>query len=310
MSRLFRTGEPSRRPRIRAALLLGAAVLSVGLTSCGSDDDNDAASGDAAEVSIKIGHQGFAESEILAHLYGDVLDDNGYKVEYQSFSDRAAIYAALDSGDIDLVPDYAASAVEFLNGNAGEATPDVDETVTALTAQLEKKNLAAGKASPAVDSNSLVVPADSDMSKISDLTDDLVLGGPQDCPSNASCLPAITDVYGVDLTAKFVPLDAGGPLTVSALKSGDIDVAVLFSTDPAIVVNDFKVLKDDKGIFNADNIIPVGTSALVGDTLAMLDKVSAALTTDNLTELVKKVAIDKEDADEVAKTFVADNKLK
>ena len=305
----------NRKLAAAVALIAAVAMIAVG---CGDDkDDSSSSSGSdsSSKPEVKIGTQAFGESEILGQIYGQVLESQGYKVTYQSFKDRAAIYAAIDSGDINFVPEYAASAVEFLNGNAGEASPDVDATVKALQAQLAKKGLVALEPSEAVDSNSLVVTKETstseNLTKISDLKEGTKLGGPQDCPSNAGCLPALKPTYGIDLSSTFVPLDASGPLTKSALKEGDVQVAVIFSTDSAIAENDWIVLEDDKGIFNADNIIPVVTQALADDAdlVKLVNDTSAALTTKNLTDMNKQYDVDKEDADAIAKAFIADNKL-
>ena len=298
--------------RLRRAALIGiAAVPLLGLAACGGDDAKDSGSGGDAEPAkeITIAHQAFGESEIAARIYGAALEGEGYTVEYQSFKDRAAIYAAFESGDVDLVPEYAATALEFLNGNAGEASPEIEPTMDKLEAQLADKDLAAGAPSDAVDSNSLVVTkatsTDRGVTKISDLTADLRLGGPQDCPTNAGCIPALKSAYSLDFSSTFVPLDLGGPLTKKALEQGDIDVAVIFSTDASIADKDWVVLADDKGIFNADNIVPVGTKALLDEVLASLDKVSAKLNTANVTKMNKRYDIDKDDAETVAKDFVS-----
>lgn len=309
--------NPTRRPRWRTAAVLGLAALPIlGLAACGDDTKDsktDSGATAADKGTITIAHQAFGESEIAAHIYGDVLAEDGYTVKYQSFKDRAAIYAALKSGDVDLVPEYAASALEFLNGNEGEASPKIGPTMTAFEAQLAKIDLEAGKPSGAVDTNSLVVSEktskDKNITKISDLTADMKLGGPQDCPTNAGCIPALKSTYNLDFTATFSPLDLGGPITKKALENGDIDVAVLFSTDALIAKNNWVVLEDDKGIFNADNIVPVGTKKLVDATRSTLDKVSAKLTTANVTALNKRYDLDKEDADVIAKSFISDNGL-
>lgn len=297
------TTHRASRQGVRVAAVGLLAVASLGLVACGSDDKD----------TITIGHQAFGESEIAAHIYGDVLEADGYTVKYQSFKDRAAIYAAFESGDVDLTPEYAASGLEFLNGNAGEASPDIDATLSKLSEQLTAKKLKAAAASKAVDTNSLVVTEatskDRGITKISDLTDDLKLGGPQDCPSNAGCIPALKSKYGLDLSKNFVPLDLGGPLTKKALTNGDIDVAVLFSTDASIAAEKWVVLTDDKGIFSADNIVPVGTAKLIDAAKADLDKVSAKLTTKGVTALNKRYDIDKEDADVIAKDFIKDEGL-
>ncbi len=142
------------------------------------------------------------------------------------------------------------------------------------------------------------------LSKVSDLTPDLVLGGPADCPENASCLPGLERVYGLDLSAGFTPLDGAGPLTVAALEAGEIDVAILFSTGGVIADKGWVVLEDDLGLINADNVIPVTTDAVIEaygtDFLAVVNEVSAALSTEELAELNRRYDIDKEDASAIA----------
>ena len=225
------------------------------------------------------------------------------------------MFASFESGDINFSAEYAASALEFLNGFAGEATADVDETVALLQTQLEPKGLAAFTPSPAVDSNSFVVTAETaeelGLDNVSDLTADLTLGGPPDCPENPGCLPGLESTYGIDLSGNFVPLDGGGPLTVAALEEGEIDVAILFSTNGIIADKGWVVLNDDKGLFNADNIMPVLSQDVIdaygADLQALVDSISAALTTEGLTELNRRVDIELEDADAVAIDWLTEN---
>jgi osmoprotectant transport system substrate-binding protein len=286
-------------------------LAAFGLAGCSSDDDS--SNDNDPTKKVTIGHQAFGESEILAHIYGDALAPAGYEVSYQSFGDRAAIYAAIEAGEVQLVPEYAATALEFLNGNAGEASPDIISTAAKLETALAEKDLAAAEASAAVDSNSLVVTgqkaSDESLKKISDLSADMKLGGPQDCPTNAGCIPALKETYDLDFSGNFTPLDLGGPLTKQALEKGDIDVAVLFSTDSSIAKNKWVVLEDDKGIFNADNVIPVGTADFVEANAEVLDSVSEKLSTANLTEMNREFDVDKKDAAEIAEAFVQDNGL-
>lgn len=142
---------------------------------------------------------------------------------------------------------------------------------------------------------------------------DLVLGGPPDCPTNPYCIGGLQEVYGVDLSENFVSLDGGGPLTVEALRNGEIDVAVLFSTNAVIADEGWVVLEDPDGLINADNIVPVMSDELVesyGDSFtALVDEVSAALDTEQLTELNRQFEIELLDADEVARTWLEENDL-
>ena len=141
-------------------------------------------------------------------------------------------------------------------------------------------------------------------------TQDLTLGGPADCETNPFCIPGLQRVYDIDLTDGFVPLEAG--VVADALDSGDIDIAVLFSTSGVIADKGWVVLEDDQNMLAADNVIPVLTTELndaYPDLAGVADDVSAGLTTENLTELNKRFDIDAEDADAIATSFLEDNDL-
>lgn len=131
----------------------------------------------------------------------------------------------------------------------------------------------------------------------------MVLGGPPECPERPFCLPGLEETYGIEF-AEFKPLDVGGPLTVRALKGGQIDVGLLFSTSSAIVANDFVLLEDDKSLQTAENIAPVVSDQVDDDAIALLDEVSGALTTENITELNGRVELDQEDPADVAADFL------
>jgi osmoprotectant transport system substrate-binding protein len=137
----------------------------------------------------------------------------------------------------------------------------------------------------------------------------LTLGGPPECPERPFCIPGLRDTYGIEF-GEFVPLDVGGPLTVEALTNGDIDVALLFSTQSVIAQNDWVVLEDDMGLQNTELITPVVRADVLDGTIEeRLNAISAALTTENVTELNGRVEIDAEDPAAVAADFLAQNNL-
>jgi glycine betaine/choline ABC-type transport system substrate-binding protein len=132
----------------------------------------------------------------------------------------------------------------------------------------------------------------------------LTLGGPPECPQRPFCIPGLRDVYGVEF-GNFVALDVGGPLTVEALQSGEIDVGLLFSTSSVIEENGWVVLEDDKNLQNAENITPVVRSEVLDDTITeRLNAISAALDSETITQLNSRVEIDGEDPADVAADFL------
>jgi osmoprotectant transport system substrate-binding protein len=266
--------------------VIGAALLAVALvaTACGSGDG---ASQDGPAISI--GAQNFGESAILAEVYGQALEDAGYQVSIQPLGGfRDIVLGSFESGEINFTPEYAASMLEFLNEDVSEATGDAAETTDILQGYLDDLDLVAFTPSPAVDTNGFVVTPETSESMgitaISDLAgkeSELTLGGPPDCATNPFCIPGLQEVYGVDLSGSFTPLDAGS-VTVQALGAGEIDVAVIFSTSGVIADKGWILLEDDQNMLAADNVVPVVTAEVAGaygdDFRSLVDEVSAAMT--------------------------------
>lgn len=264
---------------------------------------------DAPEITI--GAQDFGESAIVAELYKQCLEAAGFTVSIQELGGyRDLELAAFEGGDINLAPEYAAALLEALNDNAGEATADAAETTDLLNGYLADQGLVALEPSDAVDTNAFVITQDTSdelgITTISDLADhtDLVLGAPPDCEVNAFCLPGLLSTYDIDLSAGYTALE---PAAIQpALDAGEIDIALLFSTDSRIVTNGYVLLEDDQSMLAADNVLPVLTTELseVAGLADVLDLVSASLSTDELTEMNRRFDVDVEDADAIATGFL------
>jgi len=137
----------------------------------------------------------------------------------------------------------------------------------------------------------------------------LVLGGPPECPQRPFCAKGLTDTYGITFK-EFKPLDTGGPITVAAVKGGQVDVGLLFTSDPAIAANGFVLLEDDKHLQLADNIVPVLRQAVLDahpEILGLLNGVTAKLSQTELTNLNKAVAVDGQDPAEAATAWLTAN---
>jgi osmoprotectant transport system substrate-binding protein len=197
---------------------------------------------------IKIGAADFAESATLGALYELVLDAAGYDATVQTIGKREIYYAALTKGDLQVVPEYAGTLTEFINGQvngkdaAALASGDVDKTVTALKDIGGKQGLTFGKASKAADQNAFAVTtAFAEKHGVKTLSEfaakcsgkETVLGGPAECPQRPFCQPGLEKTYKIQF-GKFVSLDAGGPQSLDGLKKGTVSIALVFSSDGSL----------------------------------------------------------------------------
>ena len=250
---------------------------------------------------IRVAAFSFTESEILAELYSQALRAKGYPTgPVVQGGPRELIQPALAEGLLDVVPEYAGSALSFLTLGTVGGSANVTDTHDALTLVVTPLNIVALEPAPAQDSNAIVVTqATADrfgLRDISDLTSvgaRLVFGGPPECEQRRLCLAGLESVYGIEFR-EFIPLDTGGPLTLQALRSGGIDVALLFTTDPAIVSEDLVVLTDDRGLQPSENVTPLLRREVLAThgegVVRTLDAVSALLTTADLRSLIGEVA--------------------
>ena len=137
----------------------------------------------------------------------------------------------------------------------------------------------------------------------------MVLGGPPEFETRPEGVVGLEDVYGVTF-GEFRALDAGGPLTINALKNGQVDAADIFTTDPNILLNDWVVLEDPEDLFRAQRVLPlISTGAATDGVTAVLDGVSAQLTTEDLLALNEQVIIDQQDPAAVAGQWLAEKGL-
>ena len=249
------------------------------------------------ESTVLIGSFDFTEGAILSHLYAGVLESAGFDVKVESVATREIMEPALEQGHIDVVPEYQGTLLRFLRPLAdfeaeGEAGEVLDEA-------LEARGLVALEAAPGENQNVLVVTSETasehDLSKISDLEEiagEMVFGGPPECPARPLCLLGLERVYGLEFES-FRPLDAGGPLTLAALNGGEIDVGLLFGTDPAIDRDGLVVLVDDEHLQPAENILPVVRAEVLEENddafSEPLNELSARLTTETLRQLNSRV---------------------
>jgi osmoprotectant transport system substrate-binding protein len=287
------------------------AILALALvaTACGGSG------GSTEGEPIDVASFGFNESVIVAEIYAQALERAGYTVERSmNLGAREVVKPALESGEIDLVPEYIGTIDSFLGGSP---TSDADATHEEAKGLYEESGVTLLDYSPAEDKNAYVVTAETasanNLVTISDLAPvagDFKFGGPPECPEREFCLQGLETVYGLEF-AEFVPLDAAGPITIEALDHGDIDMALLFSSQGVIAEKGWVVLEDDMGLQPAENLVPAIRQEVLdayGDDLAnLLSEVSQKIEQGDLTEMNKRADLDGEDPAVIAGEWLDDN---
>ncbi len=262
---------------------------------------------------IKIGSKDFTEAILVAELYAQVLEDNGFTVERKlNLGGTPIAHAALLAGDIDLYPEYTSTGLLTILKQS--ALKDPNEIQTAVKQGYEQLfNLTWLERSPFNDSQGLAttkqVSDEYSIKTYSDLAKkagELRLGGPAEFAEREDGVKGLQAAYGDFQFAEFKQLGTGA-LRYDALQNGDIDVVVVATTDARIAADELVVLEDDKALYPIYNIAPV----IRQDTLAAnpqiaeaLAKLAPLLTDSVITGLNAEVDIDGKEPTDVARVFL------
>ncbi|SDQ16789.1 ABC transporter substrate-binding protein [Quadrisphaera sp. DSM 44207] len=324
---------PSTRARLRALPLIAAGTLLLAGCGGGGDPLDPSAGGSASSSSaagggggtVVVGGAGFTESQVLQEMYTALLEDAGYTVETVTADNRELYYPALQSGEIDVIPEYAATLAEFVNRSLNGpdapqvASADVTATVEALQAQLEAAGGRVSVLEPAeaASQNAFAVArATAEADGLATLSDLAALGRPirlaatEECPTRPLCEPGLEQTYGLDIT-QVLPLGYSSIPAKQAVQQGQADLALVGSTDATVEQFDLVVLEDDRGVQLADNVIPAVSSELADDEqlAGALDSLSAVLTTDDLAQLNAQVDAERQLPADVARAYLEEQGL-
>ncbi len=293
--------------RVRSRLLALLAGIGLLAAACGNPMEGGAGRGE-----IVIGASDVGETLLLAQIYAGALRNAGSEnvSVHPPVGGREVVVEALRDRSLSLVPDYSGNLLRYFDENT-EATTSQEvytELRRALPAGFEVLDQA-----PAEDTDVLVVRRDlanqgvRTISDLAPLCGDLVFGGPGQWADRWR--EKIKELYGCEFK-QITVTDTGGPVTVAALRSGDIQVADLFSTSATIENNGFVPLEDDKSMFPAQNIVPLAArGALSEREKQALNEVSAVLTTEKLTRLNVEFSEEKRHPLDIAEDFLRENGL-
>ncbi|MFD0037757.1 ABC transporter substrate-binding protein [Streptomyces anulatus] len=313
----------SRTSRIAGAVV-GMVALAGSLAACGGDSlekekGGSGSAGDGKKGSLVVGSASFTESKVLAELYAQILGDAGYSTSITTVKNRELYEPSLEKGEIDVVPEYAATIAEFLNAKVNgakkaQAAPVASGDAAATVAALEKlagplglKVLPVGKA---VDQNAFAVSKEfaekNNLTTLSDLGKSKIkvkIAAGDECEVRPFCAPGLKKTYGIDVTG-IDPKGVGTPQSKQAVRDGKVQLVLTTTTDA--VLDGLVFLEDDKKLQNADNVLPVLNAADAGapEIAEALGKLTSALTTEDLAELNRKVDAERAKPADVAKEYL------
>lgn len=287
-------------------------AFAVGLAGCSSANSLE---GDSASTSdaIVIGSQDYYSSEIIAEIYAQALETAGYEVEREFRIGQREVYVSeIEDGSIDLFPEYTGPLLSYWEPET--SARQSDEVYDALVAAAPG-GLNVLDQSSATDQNSYVVTREFSeqygVTSIGDLAAvpvPITLGGNSEGETRPDGPEGLKSEYGV--TVNFTPIeDGGGPLTQKALRDDSIQLAIIYTADPAIGSNDLVPLDDPAGLFLASNVVPIASDKLDAAAQEIINAISAALTPDGLVALNAQSVEDESPAASIASQWLEENPL-
>ena len=304
-------GARARRTALTIAAIGTAGAVLAGCASAdplGEGESTPPAEGDA--TTLVVGSQDYYSNEIIAELYAQALEADGYTIERDLRIGQREVYMPeIESRSIDLFPEYTGPLLQYWVDEPAERTSD--EVYSALV-EAAPEGLTILDQAPATDQDSYVVTREfaeqHDLETVADLAnvdEPLTMGANSEAETRPNGPQGLEDVYGIEVG--FTPIeDGGGPLTIQALQDGDIQLAIVYTADPTISQNDLVVLEDTEGLFLASHVVPVASDRVDEQAQAIVNEVSAALTADALVELNRRSVEQQSPAADIAAEWLAE----
>lgn len=252
---------------------------------------------------LTVGSAGFTESDLLAQMYALLLRQAGYQTDILSVTNREIYEPALENGQIDVVPEYAATFADWLNAKvngpdaAPVGSPDLTATMKALRRLAAPRGLDVLDPGKAVDQNAFAVTRkyadEHGLRTLSDLGRSKLpvrLAAGDECVERPYCEPGLKKTYGIDITA-VDPKGVGTTQAKQAVQSGQDQMVLTTTTDATLDDFDLVILADDRHLQNADYIVPVVNRARAGSprVIHALGALNTVLTTADLANLNEQV---------------------
>ncbi|MDA9116727.1 ABC transporter substrate-binding protein [Pontimonas sp.] len=285
------------RTKLMTGLALAAGLV---LSGCATSEDT------SQTEAVVVGSQAYYSNEIIAEIYAQALEGAGYEVERKfQIGQRDAYLPELESGAVDLFPEYTGNLLQFYSPDA--SVTEADEVYAALGEALPE-GLSALAMSPATDQDSYNVTAEfaeaNSLVSLEDLVgvEGLILGGAPELEERPYGPAGLLETYGVS-----VEFDATGDVTVDALLEGVVTMANVYSGDPRIAEFALVTLADPQGLFLASNVVPIVSSDMASELALVIDPISKALTPEGLVALNLQSTKDEMSAADIAAGWLEAN---
>ena len=297
--------------RNKGRLAIGAVVVgaALALSGCASGDPLDPGTEPATGETIVVGSQAYYSNEIVAEIYAQALENAGFEVERQfQIGQRDAYLPALESGEVDLFPEYTGNLLQFYSP---DTTATASDEVYAELVDALPEGLTVLEQSSATDQDSYNVTAafaeENSLVTIGDLAGlsvPLTLGGAPELEERPYGPTGLLEVYGVT-----VGFTATGDTTVEDLLAGTVNIANVYSADPRIQTEGLVTLADPEGLFLASNVVPLVNAEIADQIAEVINAVSAALTAEGLVALNVQSTVDQLSSAEIATAWLTENGL-
>lgn len=312
---------PAHRSRGRSTRLAvtGAVTAMALLTLAGCSSGDPLSSGEstggstAASDTIVVGSQQYYSNEIIAEIYAQALEANGFTVERTfNIGQRDAYLPSLEKGDVDLFPEYTGNLLQYYVPDTPARTSD--DVYAALVEALPTGLRALDQADASDQDSYVVTKTFADANKLVSIGDlasvstPLTLGGNSELATRPYGPDGLKSLYGV--TVGFTPIeDSGGQLTQQALIDNQVQIVNIYSADPNIKANDLVTLADPDGLFLASNVVPLAGEGVSDEAAAVINKVQAALSAADLVAMNSQSKNDEMSAPDIAREWLTEKKL-
>jgi len=297
------------RIALTAGVALAAAVALAGCSSSNPLSDPETSDDTGGSDTIVVGSQAYYSNEIVAEIYAQALENAGFTVEKKfNVGQRDAYMPEVESGAIDLFPEYTGNLLEYLDKDATATSPD--DVYTALKDALPE-GLTALDYSEASDQDTYTVlksfAEENGLTSIADLaklSEPATIGGAPEFEQRPYGPAGAKDIYGVDLN-----FSATAQSTLESLLAGEIQVADIYTADPAFQTEEIVALQDPKNMILASNVVPIASSDVADQIADIINPISAALGADDLVAMNVQSTVDQKSAEDIAAQWLKDNGL-